>query len=166
MMLITLLGEEPVVLIAAALFGFVSYVRSGEYLTGIIPGVAGIISIVSNRVAKRVFMSPRPPLRYMVIPLADPGFPSAHAMNSLSVYGAIAYLAICNHGLSVRQRYALSTAIAFAIAAVGLSRIYLGEHWLSDVLGGWAFGAVLLVLVALLHRVVLLHHNIIYKHPC
>lgn len=86
MMLITILGEELMVLIAAALFSVISYTRSREYFPGVLLTIVGLSSIATNRSAKRIFMTVRPPLKYMVIPLTDPGFPSAHAMNSLAVY--------------------------------------------------------------------------------
>jgi undecaprenyl-diphosphatase len=63
-------------------------------------------------------------------------FPSGHAANSMITYIAIALL------LPVRQRNrAIATGIAFAAALqIGWSRLALGVHWPSDVLGGWAFG--------------------------
>ncbi len=154
MMSVTILGEEPVVLTAAALYGVISYARSRESVPGILLAIVGISSIVANRFAKGIFLTPRPPLKYMVIPLIDPGFPSAHAMNALSVYGTMAYLALHSHGLSLRYRCGFVGVTLFLIATIGSSRIYLGEHWLSDVLGGWAFGGLLLGLAVIVHQMV------------
>lgn len=60
-------------------------------------------------------------------------FPSGHAANATIVYGAIALL------LAPGQRWALSLAI-FLSAAIGITRLALGVHWPSDVVGGWALG--------------------------
>jgi undecaprenyl-diphosphatase len=71
-------------------------------------------------------------------------FPSGHAFTALVLYGLLAYLVwqITQHA------WARALAVVFALAAtigVGLSRIYLGVHWTTDVLGGWLAGAAWLV---------------------
>ncbi|WP_149827812.1 phosphatase PAP2 family protein [Streptomyces tailanensis] len=67
-------------------------------------------------------------------------FPSGHTANSVVVWGALAYLA-------TRHRRAAGALAALAALVVGLTTVYLGYHWFSDALGGWAAGA--LVLLAL-----------------
>ena len=67
-------------------------------------------------------------------------FPSGHALISLVFFGMLAFLAV----LSVRHRLlkgAMVAASAVAVATVGFSRIYLGVHWMTDVLASWALGA-------------------------
>lgn len=66
-------------------------------------------------------------------------FPSGHAANSAVVYLTIAGLvAQIEHGPALR-RYTLTVAILLT-AAVGISRVYLGVHWPTDVAAGWLFG--------------------------
>lgn len=67
-------------------------------------------------------------------------FPSGHTANCVVVWGTLAYLAS-------RHRTAVAVAGALAAVVVGLTTVYLGTHWFSDVLGGWAAGV--LVLLAL-----------------
>ncbi|WP_309505084.1 phosphatase PAP2 family protein [Streptomyces sp. KM273126] len=67
-------------------------------------------------------------------------FPSGHTANCLVIWGTLAHLA-------TRHRTAAAVAAALAAVVVGLATVYLGTHWFSDVLGGWAAGA--LVLLAL-----------------
>ena len=76
--------------------------------------------------------------------VTNPSFPSGHAGNSMSVYLTIALV------LSSGTRWAHSAAAAAVTLSVliGISRNVLGVHWPSDVVGGWAFG-LLWVLVAL-----------------
>jgi undecaprenyl-diphosphatase len=69
-------------------------------------------------------------------------FPSGHTANSVVIWGTLAYLA--SH-----HRRTAAVAAALAAVVVGLATVYLGTHWFSDVLGGWAAGA--LVLLALPH---------------
>ncbi|MGW4651599.1 phosphatase PAP2 family protein [Kitasatospora sp. NPDC004289] len=67
-------------------------------------------------------------------------FPSGHTANSVVTWGVLAYLA-------VRWRRTGTALVALVAASVGLTTVYLGTHWFSDVLAGWAAGA--LVLLAL-----------------
>jgi undecaprenyl-diphosphatase len=72
-------------------------------------------------------------------------FPSGHSMGSFVVYGMLAYLIV----LSVRQRAArnaLVSALTLLVLAIGFSRVYLGAHWPSDVVGGFLAGTVWLTL--------------------
>lgn len=69
-------------------------------------------------------------------------FPSGHAANSLIVYGLLA-LVLTRPG--AQRASALLAAVVLA-ALIGLSRVLLGVHWPSDVIGGWAFGTAWLLL--------------------
>ncbi|MGY6024590.1 phosphatase PAP2 family protein [Streptomyces spinosirectus] len=65
-------------------------------------------------------------------------FPSGHTANSVVIWGTLAYLA-------PRHRKAAAVLSAVAALVVGLTTVYLGTHWFSDVLGGWAAGALVLM---------------------
>lgn len=69
-------------------------------------------------------------------------FPSGHTANAVVTWGILAYLAT-----TPRARRYLSALSAFVSLGVGLTTVYIGTHWLSDVLLGWAAG--LLILLAL-----------------
>jgi len=80
---------------------------------------------------KHIFARERPDVAHLVN-VSSAAFPSGHATNSLVTFLVLAVL------LS-GARSAVGFAVALA-ACVGLSRVMLGVHWPSDVLGGWAFG--------------------------
>ena len=63
-------------------------------------------------------------------------FPSGHAANSMIVYLLLALLLIRDEG---RKRAAATAAVLLSVV-IGISRVLLGVHWPSDVIGGWAFG--------------------------
>jgi undecaprenyl-diphosphatase len=78
-------------------------------------------------------------------PVSGWSFPSGHSMGSFVVYGMLAYVIV----LSVRRprpRNALICTLALLVLAIGFSRVYLGAHWPSDVLGGFMAGTVWLTL--------------------
>ena len=91
-------------------------------------------------VLKAMFDRPRPTLVDHLMAAAGASFPSGHAGNSAIVYLTLASLLFP----VVRERrmriYILAVALLLT-GAVGISRVYLGVHWPSDVLAGWLFGS-------------------------
>lgn len=79
------------------------------------------------------------------------GFPSATALLIVAVLGVACYLLV-RHRAPRTVVLAAAGSSAAVIAAVGLSRIYAGEHWASDVLGGWLSGGALLLVVVIALR--------------
>ena len=71
------------------------------------------------------------------------GFPSGHAMESVIMYGTLAYFGVLGVQ-SGRARVAIVLGGMFLVLLIGFSRIYLGAHYFSDTVGGYAAGGVLL----------------------
>jgi undecaprenyl-diphosphatase len=90
---------------------------------------------------KRVFHRTRPTGDGPLLTAKGWSFPSGHVMGSLVAYGMLAYLLVREfHGR--RLQVAVSAGAALLILLIGLSRMYLGVHYFSDVIGGYAAGAV------------------------
>ncbi|HUJ61127.1 MAG TPA: phosphatase PAP2 family protein [Kofleriaceae bacterium] len=87
----------------------------------------------------------RPPMGLRVYPDGEASFPSGHSTQAVAFWVAAATLLAAEATLRVR-RLAYAGA-ALAIALTGLSRIYLCEHWTTDVLGGFALGAAWIAIV-------------------
>jgi undecaprenyl-diphosphatase len=97
------------------------------------------IAFANDYVLKHFFQRERPPFAKPKGP-TDWSFPSGHAIRAIVLYGFLAYLLVT---LLPRRgaRMAVILGGAAVVALVGFSRIYLGKHYLSDVLGSIAFGA-------------------------
>lgn len=97
---------------------------------------------------KLVFQRPRPDLPHLV-PAGGYSFPSGHAAITAALYLTLAL--ICSHGTGCRPgRIAIWAAAALAVLLVGISRVYLGVHYPSDVVAGWATGGFVALVVAML----------------
>jgi undecaprenyl-diphosphatase len=86
----------------------------------------------------------RPPAADRLVAETNESLPSGHATMSIVVVGTIVVLAWAGRGAWARA--AMVGAAAAWIGAVGATRVYLGVHWVSDVLAGWAVGAAWLAL--------------------
>ena len=106
-------------------------------------------SLAIDATMKLIFERPRPKLDYAAV-LPDYSFPSGHAMNGVAFYVAIGLILWSVFG---RKAGLASTIVAIALAiGIGVSRIYLGFHYLTDVVGGWLAGIVWLLVVGAAFR--------------
>jgi membrane protein DedA with SNARE-associated domain/membrane-associated phospholipid phosphatase len=99
-------------------------------------GGAGVLTIVLKNLIRR----PRPPAAVEYLYGTSFSFPSGHALGSLVGYGMLAYVIGATWVESRRARLRLVIGTALLVIAVGLSRLYLGVHYFSDVVAGYAVG--------------------------
>jgi undecaprenyl-diphosphatase len=89
---------------------------------------------------KELVGRPRPPAAILLKPVAGPSFPSGHATQAVAVYGMLAALLAAATPSWARKVAAWAAAVVI-VGVVPVSRLYLGAHWLTDVLGGLVLGA-------------------------
>ena len=141
----TFLGSTPVLASVVALV-VVVLVRRHRYRESTFLVVALLGSLVLNDALKLLVHRARPGFDWADA-WPETGFPSGHTMNSFVVYVGIALIVGRVAGPRV-GRVASVIAVALTVS-VGISRIYLGAHWLSDVIGGYLAGASWLLLLAM-----------------
>jgi undecaprenyl-diphosphatase len=119
----------------------------------VLMAIAAAGSLLMTAVGKTVVGRGRPPVALAVPPLeTSPSFPSGHSLNAVVVAGLVAYLLVLRlHSVAARVGV-VAVAAAFSVA-MGLSRVFLGHHWLTDVLVAWALGLGWLAVVVTGHRV-------------
>jgi undecaprenyl-diphosphatase len=133
---ITLAGNVVTLAVLTAIVGLLLLRRGARNDAMFLGAVALGVELV-NGVLKLAFHRPRPELAF--VHLDTYSFPSGHAAGSTAIFGALAYLAARRTAGPLRT--AILVATPALIALVGFSRLYLGAHYLSDVLAGYAVGA-------------------------
>jgi undecaprenyl-diphosphatase len=118
----------------------------------VLTAVTAAGSVAMTVIAKAAVGRTRPPFVDAVPPFESSfSFPSGHSLNSMALAGVLAYLAVTQSARWWARVAALTVAGAFAVA-MGLSRVYLGHHWFTDVLGAWALALAWLTVVVTAHR--------------
>jgi membrane-associated phospholipid phosphatase len=112
-------------------------------LLGLASAVAG--GMLLNGLLKNLFDRARPGWADPLMALTDPGFPSGHTMMATIIYGFIAVFLIARI-TSWRWRFLIAALTVLLVLVVALSRMYLGAHYLSDVMGAMAAGTAWLAL--------------------
>ncbi len=134
LMVITQVHRTPGILVIAALFGVWLYRRGHRYsLIGLASSVPG--GQILNVILKHTFERARPHFAEPILELSTYSFPSGHAMGATVLYGFIAcYFA--RHAVSKWGRVLPFVLASAMVATVAFSRMYLGAHYLTDVLAG------------------------------
>ncbi|MDM7889365.1 phosphatase PAP2 family protein [Curtobacterium sp. RHCJP20] len=112
-------------------------------------------SLLMTIAGKDLIGRARPPLSDAVPPYEhSPSFPSGHTLNATVVVGTIVYLLILRQSRTVTRVWTIVVGTLFVLS-IGVSRIFLGHHWTTDVLAAWALGLAWLALVITAHRLYL-----------
>jgi len=150
---ITELGNAAVLVGLIALAGLVWWTRTRTWRPLWLLAAAYLGAEVLSDTVKDLTHRPRPPAAQAIGHLTGFAFPSGHATKATAVYGMLAaLLAVATS--SWARKVALWTAALLVAGLVGLSRLYLGAHWLTDVLGGFALGGAWLFAVLTAARTV------------
>jgi undecaprenyl-diphosphatase len=146
MQVITFLGSVKWLAFAVIIAGVLLFIfkkRSLAIFMVISSGVGALFNIL----LKWIFKRERPDIRPLI---EEQGFsfPSGHSMGSFIFYGSLAYM-IVHLAKKRRWKTAWVLLLGFFIVSIGLSRIYLGVHFPSDVIAGFAAGGVWLTIMIL-----------------
>jgi len=136
---ITSLGSQPIlILVSLAAFGFLMMTRRPASAWLLLVSVSG--GLILSTVLKLGFERARPDLVAHATQVFTASFPSGHAMLSAVTYltlGALLARAQESHRV---KAYLLGMVVILTVIT-GLSRVYLGVHWPTDVIAGWCIGA-------------------------
>lgn len=131
-------GVAVLTLLSLAVIGYLLLMRSPRAAGLVASSVLGALALSSA--LKALFGRPRPDLVPHLSHVVTSSFPSGHAMLSAAVFLTLgALLARMQRSLIIKA-YILIWALTVTLL-VGVSRVYVGVHWPSDVLAGWAAGA-------------------------
>lgn len=149
---VTEVGDVRGYLIVIGLATIISvfYFKKWKYIAQIVFVMA--ISSLSNLVLKRFINRARPDLEHMVT-VETLSYPSGHAMAAMAFYGFIAYLF---YKFKIRKaiKYSVIFLLGVLIVSIGISRIYLGVHFPSDIVGGFTAGAIWVIFCIVLFNLI------------
>ncbi|MBI2595777.1 phosphatase PAP2 family protein [Candidatus Daviesbacteria bacterium] len=134
---------------------FLAFFLIGRQREAIFIFISGTGSILLSLIVKFFVLRPRPDLLTGQNSYFDPSFsyPSGHALFVVGFYGFLLFLTITN--TSFRKTLPgklLIVLFSMLIVLIGVSRIYLGMHWFSDVLGSYLLGSIWLFVITRLYR--------------
>lgn len=130
-------------------------VRRRSWTPVILLPAAAFGSLLMTVAGKDAIGRLRPPVGLAVPPYeSSPSFPSGHSLNAVVIAGIVAYLLVLRQDRKRTRILTVTLAVVFAVT-MGLSRVYLGHHWLTDVLVAWTLGVAWLAVVITSHRLYL-----------
>ncbi|WP_309628640.1 phosphatase PAP2 family protein [Brevundimonas sp.] len=136
---ITSLGGIAVLtLFAFVALGMLLILRKRLSAVLLVVGLAGGVGLSEG--LKALFERERPPAAFQAVETLNASFPSGHALLSTVFYLTVAVMMTRAFPKRRLKAYVLGVGIVFALM-VGLTRVYLGAHWASDVMAGWCVGA-------------------------
>ena len=137
----TFLGEPVILLIVCLILSIWLLIR-GQRSQATILIIAAAGAIALNNLLKLLFGRARPILWERIVDVGQYSFPSGHAMISMVIFGMIGYLLSSKFPL---WRIGIISLTILLVTGIGLSRLYLGVHWPTDIVAGYAAGLVWLI---------------------
>ncbi len=150
---LTWMGNSlTVIVLCIACAGFAAYAK--DLRAALFIGLT-LLSLPINILVKNIFNRERPGAQEVKVhpgPRWGFSYPSGHSMGAAAFYGFLAVLVFL-HIPDSQTRWLLMSPFILMPFAVGMSRIYLGAHWLSDVVGGITGGVILIAILTVLYPV-------------
>lgn len=115
----------------------------------IAPALSLLVAGGAAVVTKAVFGRPRPPISVPQTHLSSPAFPSGHATDAAGFFLAAAFVLALTVAHRRRTQLEFIAVAILSAGLVGVSRLVLAVHWLSDVVAGWALGTAIATTVVI-----------------
>ena len=147
---VTRTGASPFTYPLVAVAGLVVARRTRRWWPGVVALGVVVLGVLSRLLLSVLVTDARPNQELWLVPVGGYSFPSGHAAASVLLAGALIWLA-GRAGLPRRPRLVLGSVLLGWAFLVGLSRLYLGVHWVSDVVGSWLLAAAWLAALPLLY---------------
>jgi undecaprenyl-diphosphatase len=143
----SVLGSFVGLAILSALLAFFLRVRGWPWALALAPLVSLLVATLTSTGAKALFGRDRPPVTLHAATVTSAAFPSGHATDAAACLLAGSFVLVLT--VAVHRRGQLLWLLTGLIGAglVGLSRLILAVHWLSDVAAGWALGTAIAIVV-------------------
>ncbi|MBF4631143.1 phosphatase PAP2 family protein [Clavibacter michiganensis subsp. phaseoli] len=142
----------PIIAVVTMLF---LAIRRRSWTPIILVLAAGGGSLLLTIAGKDIVGRARPDLADAVPPYeTSPSFPSGHTLNAVAIAGILAYLLLLRQHRRLTRVLSIAVAVVFAVT-IGISRVYLGHHWFTDVLAAFFLSGAWLALVITAHRLYL-----------
>ena len=137
------LGEWFVLFVAALAIGAVALRRGTSLLKSATPATAVFCATAATFVLKAVLDRPRPPVEFQKVLETNGSMPSGHATYIVAFTVAVLALGYRTWSSWRRIRPALALGAIFLSIAMGVSRLILGVHWVSDIAAGYVIGGLI-----------------------
>jgi undecaprenyl-diphosphatase len=147
----TYLGNSQIIIALALVAVIWLWIVRERYVVALF-SVSLLLGGVSSTVFKNIFLRDRPAELFYNLPRWGSAFPSGHALMATVFYGFIGY---CCFEIAKNRFHRVLIAIGtvLLIFLIGFSRIILGVHWFSDVVGGWLLGTLFLACMISLYKI-------------
>ena len=142
-------GELPVAVIPAAAVVLTLLALRRPAATLVL--TISLLALLGGDLLKDLINRPRPDHVLLVPPPESLAFPSGHSAYAMVLCG-FCFCVVGNLAAPVPLKRILQGALMIVILAIGASRVYLGVHWPSDVVGGYLWGMTVLIVVAILWK--------------
>ncbi len=152
MWFISYLGNQPTMVFLVGLVGGGLFLF-GKRTEAVFSTLSAATGAFSGSLLKSLTNRPRPSSEQVsvMVWLSDKSYPSNHVLVFTIFFGFLLYLSLSKIKPNLARLF-VGLLLLLPIATVGLSRIYLGAHWPSDVLGGYLFGVIGLIITINLYR--------------
>ena len=153
MVAVSFLGNQPLLFTLLIVLTALAFWLVRLHLEALIIITLSVVSSVVNFLVKLIVSRPRPTVHLVSVFQQATGqsFPSGHVMSYVAFWGLLFSLGLILFNRKRWWHYLLLIIPALFVILVGPSRIYLGDHWASDVLGGYLFGGLLLGITLMIY---------------